>query len=94
MLDEAQGIAGAHGFKPLGFSSDGKKVRLVLPIEAKDQVSVIAGALEDSPYFEDVRPTLDREKGRLIFDMAATGAKKPARTRPAPAVPKSAEDLP
>ncbi|HET9159824.1 MAG TPA: hypothetical protein VFN88_04360, partial [Caulobacteraceae bacterium] len=71
---------------PLGFSSDGKKVKLVLPLEAKDQVSVIAGALEDSPYFEEVRPTLDREKGRLLFDMNASGARKPMHARAAPAV--------
>jgi hypothetical protein len=85
MLQEAEGIVAPHGFKPLGFASDGKKVKLILPIEAKDQVSVIAAALEASPYFEDVRPVLDREKGRLIVDMTASGARKAARPKPAPA---------
>ena len=91
MLQEAGALVGPHGFKPLGFASDGKKVRLALPIEAKDQVSVIAAALEASPYFEDVRPTLDREKGRLIVEMTASGARKPPRPKPTTA-PATAPD--
>jgi hypothetical protein len=93
MLQEAEAVVGPYGFKPLGFTSDGRKVRLILAIEAKDQVSVIASSLEASPYFEDVRPTLDREKGRLIVDMAASGAKKPAPPKPAPAKPQSVDSL-
>jgi hypothetical protein len=92
LLQEAQSIVGPHGFKPLGFSSDGRKVRLVLPAEAKDELSVIAEELEGSAYFEDVRPSLDRAKGRLIVDMVATGAKRPARPKPAPAS-QSVNDL-
>jgi hypothetical protein len=83
MLEEAQAIIGPHGFKPLGFSGETRKARLILPLEAKDQVSVIASELEASPYFEDVRPSLDREKGRLIIDMTPSGAKRPARPKPA-----------
>lgn len=86
LLQEAQSIVAVHGFKPLGFTSDGKKARLILAMAAKDQVSVIAEALEASPYFEDVRPSLDREKGRLMFDMTPSGAKRPLRSKPAPSV--------
>lgn len=93
MLQEAEAVVGPHGFRPLGFSSDGKKVRLALPIEAKDQVSVIAASLEASPYFEDVRPSLDREKSRLIVEMTATGAKKPARPKAMPAPTQSVDSV-
>jgi hypothetical protein len=93
MLQEAEAVVGPHGFKPLAFASDGKKVRLALPIEAKDQVTVIAGALEASPYFEDVRPILDREKSRLIVDMTASGAKRPARPKPAAAASNTPDSL-
>lgn len=92
LLQEAQSIVGPHGYKPLGFSSDGRKARLLLPAEAKDQVTVIAEELEGSAYFEDVRPSLDRQKGRLIIDMTPSGAKRPARSKPAPA-PQSIDPL-
>ena len=82
MLEEAQAVVGPHGFKPLGFTGEARKARLILPLEAKDEVSVIASELEASPYFEDVRPSLDREKGRLIIDMTPSGAKRPAKSMP------------
>lgn len=87
MLTEAQSIVGPYGFKPLGFQADAKRARLILPIEAKDQLTVIASELEASSYFEDVRPILDRDKGRLVIDMTPSGARRPAKS-PSPAVPK------
>lgn len=78
LLENAQKIVQPFGFKVLAFTADAKKVRIVLPQEAKDHVSIIASDLEASPYFVDVKPSLDSDKKRLIIDMAPQGAKRPA----------------
>jgi hypothetical protein len=78
LLENAQKIVQPYGFKVLAFAADGKKVRIILPDEAKAHVSIIASDLEASPYFVEVKPSLDNDKKRLIIDMAPQGAKRPA----------------
>lgn len=80
LLENAQRLLEPFGHKLVAFNADRDKMRIVLPEAAVNDVTVIAAELEASPYFSDVRPSLDRNKHRLLIDMTPAGARPKTRT--------------
>lgn len=91
LLKAAQDILTPMNVQIAAFTVDRTKAHLILPQQATNQVGAIAAALDKSPQFDTIVPKIDAAKGRLIIDMAVTGArvskKKVTATRTVAATP-------
>lgn len=74
LLSAAQHIIEPFGYKLDAFDVDHDHIRIDLPAEAAVGIDIIAVELEASPYFRDVKPSLDKSRGVLTIDMAAQHA--------------------
>lgn len=81
MLQNAQQIVQPFGYKLTSFEAERGQVRIVLPKEAVSDIDMISAELTASPFFKDIRPSLDQEEGRLTIDMTAKGARVKAKTK-------------
>ncbi len=69
LVAAAQRVVQPFGFKVQGFTADNEKVQIALPMEAVAGVDQIAIELGSSAYFSDAKPSVDRQKHQLIFDL-------------------------
>ncbi len=81
MLQNAQQIVQPFGYKLTSFEAERGQVRIVLPKEAVGDIDMISAELSASPFFKDIRPSLDQEEGQLTIDMTAKGARVKAKVR-------------
>ena len=75
MLQNVQQIVQPFGYKLTSFEAKRDGLRIRLPKEAVGDIDMIAAELAASPFFTDVRPSLDPKEERLTIDMTAKGAK-------------------
>ena len=69
LVAAAQRVVQPFGFKIQSFSADSEKVQITLPMEAVAGVEQIAVELSASPYFSDAKPSIDRQKRELVFEL-------------------------
>lgn len=81
MLQNAQQIVQPFGYKLTSFEAERGSVRIVLPKEAVSDIDMISAELTASPFFKDIRPSLDQEEGELTIDMTAKGARPKAKAK-------------
>jgi hypothetical protein len=75
MLQNAQQIVQPFGYKLTAFEAERDHVRIVLPKEAVGDIDMISAELTASPFFKDIRPSLDQKADQLTIDMTAKGAR-------------------
>jgi hypothetical protein len=76
LVGQAQRILQPFHLKVTSFEATADEITVTVPAEAVAGIDILTEELQASPYFTNIRPTLDRGKKQLILRMTVKGSER------------------